>query len=592
MSRLLSYYQKELSFLRKHGKRFAEKYPNLARRLGYQDGESEDPHVERLVESFAFLSARIHQRLDEDLPEVMEALLKNLVPQFLYPYPSACIIATEPDPVTSGLTSPAQVPVGTYLHARYNRESFCTFRTVYPLTILPVTVRYAGLDYCKNSSIWELNIILSLWSGASMDTDKIRFYINAPDNIAGTIYTLLLSEVEYAELDIDNDIFQLSQSDISCVGFEPSETMLPEGGYASYIHKFMLDYFSFPDKFYFFDVKLPGNNRKIATQHIKLKIKFNLSYMTYNIDRMKHNVNADIFKINCTPVINLFERRSEPVQITPSCAEYKVIGDIRYPNEVKVWSVVNVILHRRKGDDTETIFIPPLSGLEHSVSSDIYWSSIKRLAVDDAPPQEEIFISLSHKDKRFCDLDCDGIITMELLCTNGNIPLCIEPEDFHSELPVADLRIMMLHRPTETIPPVSLSKINWRIISQLSLNHVMLSSDNGAALLRETLEIYNYNQNPVNSRFISWIHDIQVTPVTSRLSNEKPGSVARGIEILIIMDNDAYTDPDYYLFCCCLERFLGHFAPVNSFTKVITQIENKKHTRKCWPVRAGRLSWL
>ena len=85
---------------------------------------------------------------------------------------------------------------------------------------------------------------------------------------------------------------------------------------------------------------------------------------------------------------------------------------------------------------------------------------------------------------------------------------------------------------------------------------------------------------------------MQVTPVTSRLSNEKPGSVARGIEILIIMDNDAYTDPDYYLFCCCLERFLGHFAPVNSFTKVITQIENKKHTRKCWPVRAGRLSWL
>ena len=137
-----------------------------------------------------------------------------------------------------------------------------------------------------------------------------------------------------------------------------------------------------------------------------------------------------------------------------------------------------------------------------------------------------------------------------------------------------------------------MSKINWRVISQLSLNHILYSGSNGASMLREMLSIYNYNQNPGNERLINWIIDLKITPITSRLSLTNPGSIANGVSILITFEHSAYTDPEYYLFCSFIERLLGLYAPVNSFTRVVTQIENETHTRKIWPIRAGRLSWL
>ncbi|HCQ6821445.1 TPA: type VI secretion system baseplate subunit TssF, partial [Escherichia coli] len=113
-----------------------------------------------------------------------------------------------------------------------------------------------------------------------------------------------------------------------------------------------------------------------------------------------------------------------------------------------------------------------------------------------------------------------------------------------------------------------------------------------ASMLREMLSIYNYNQNPGNERLINWIIDLKITPITSRLSMTNPGSIANGVSILITFEHSAYTDPEYYLFCSFIERLLGLYAPVNSFTRVVTQIENETHTRKIWPIRAGRLSWL
>lgn len=122
MNKLLSYYQKELSFL-KRGE-FSRKFPKIARRLGYHHGLSQDPHIERLTESFAFLSSKIHQRLDEDLPEVMEALLQNLAPQFLYKYPSSCIISIEPSHNASGMTGICNVPSGTPVFLETNSGPF------------------------------------------------------------------------------------------------------------------------------------------------------------------------------------------------------------------------------------------------------------------------------------------------------------------------------------------------------------------------------------------------------------------------------------------------------------------------------------
>ncbi|MFQ6247190.1 type VI secretion system baseplate subunit TssF [Yersinia enterocolitica] len=599
MNKFLSYYQKELSFLKKHGKNFSKRFPKIAKRLGFQNGQSEDPHVERLVEAFAFLTARIHQRLDEDLPEIMEALLTNLAPQFLHSFPAACIVAIEPDSVSSGLTDVYMVPAGSKLYSRDEKDFVCDFCTVYPTEILPLTVKEASLIHENNDSSWHLKIQLSAWAGASLNIDSIRFYLNGAENIVCIIYSLLLSEVKTLSLRLNDKVFQLETNYICSVGFDEFETMLPQNGNISYVHSLIMDYFSFRRKFYFIDVKIPQKIHISSKDNITIETVFNNSYMCHDLDRIECNVTSDFFRINCTPAVNLFKKRAEPMIVLDEKHEYKVLGDIRHPREVMVWSVNQVMLKRRDNNNIKTIHLSPQLGLEHfrqNREHNIYWHSFRRQEPTEDGCYEVVYIRLINKEGEAAELDSNDIITMELLCTNGDLPFSMKNGtplgDFESEIPVASTKIYALCRPTKVINPITMSKINWRIISQLSLNHILYSGPNGADMLREMLSIYNYNQDPGNDRLINWIVDLCVTPITSRLSMTHPGAIAHGVSVLITFDHSAYTDPEYYLFCSFLERFLGLYAPVNSFTRVVTQIENEEHTKRYWPIRAGRLSWL
>jgi len=154
--KLLSYYQNELSYLRKYGKRFSRHFPKVARRLGMSDGLSEDPHVERIIESFALVTAQIQQRLDEDMPEVTEALLTVLAPQFLRPYPSVCIVQMQPDKRISGLTTGCEVEAGTMLYTRQSEEHVCHFRTLYPVIMEPMALEETSLRFDNSTLRWQL----------------------------------------------------------------------------------------------------------------------------------------------------------------------------------------------------------------------------------------------------------------------------------------------------------------------------------------------------------------------------------------------------------------------------------------------------
>ena len=51
-----------------------------------------DPHVERLVEAFAFLSATSVRKLDDDFPELTHSLLELFWPYHLRPIPSMALL--------------------------------------------------------------------------------------------------------------------------------------------------------------------------------------------------------------------------------------------------------------------------------------------------------------------------------------------------------------------------------------------------------------------------------------------------------------------------------------------------------------------
>lgn len=215
MNSLLSYYQKELNFLKKHGRVFAERFPKIARRLGMIEGESADPHVSRLIESFALLTSRIHQRLDEDMPEVVEALIASLAPQFLRPLPSTCIVMMEPDPARSGISGKNILAPGTALFTRNTAPLPCQFQTIYPVTLLPLSIETASLHFDSDILNWKLRLQFRVWPGGAIGAEKIRLYLHGQDNAVNLLYTVLCSELQSLGLSQGDNSIALSATAIS-----------------------------------------------------------------------------------------------------------------------------------------------------------------------------------------------------------------------------------------------------------------------------------------------------------------------------------------------------------------------------------------
>ncbi len=141
---LLLYYERELTFLRQMGTQFAEKYPKVASRLMLEPGKCEDPHVERLLEAFAFLAARVHLKIDDDFPEITAVLLGIVYPHFIRPIPSMSIVEFQLDVEQGKLTTGLKIPKETILYSRAVGGVPCKFRTCYDTTLCPLTVTAAN----------------------------------------------------------------------------------------------------------------------------------------------------------------------------------------------------------------------------------------------------------------------------------------------------------------------------------------------------------------------------------------------------------------------------------------------------------------
>ncbi|WP_244587080.1 type VI secretion system baseplate subunit TssF, partial [Escherichia coli] len=177
--------------------------------------------------------------------------------------------------------------------------------------------------------------------------------------------------------------------------------------------------------------------------------------------------------------------------------------DLYRRNEVLIWNINKVTLHRYEKDLVKEIPLKNLFGLEHSAikqSCNIYWhSSHYRMSYVERNVEENVYIRLSDDGGSESRIMTGDVLSIDVVCTNGDIPSTINngaPDgDFDCDIDIANLKITALNRPSRMLPGMTLRGMNWRIISQLSLNFVLLSGTDGAMKLREMLSVYNYNNN-------------------------------------------------------------------------------------------------
>lgn len=626
--RLKEYYEEELRFLRRMGAEFARQHEEVADALRLEPNRCDDPHVERLLEGFAFLAARVHRRIDDDFTEISQALLNVVYPHYLRPIPSMSVVEFRPDPEQGSPTAGFTIEAGRTLVAPPARGVRCRFRTCYDTTLWPLEIAEA-----KWQPPHELNL-----GGTARDLAAclririqchgdltfaelerlavLRFYLNGDLALVSDLYELLdnsctgvlLREVGRGE---GAPLGLLPRASLSPVGFGEKEGMLPTLRRSFLGYRLIQEYFTFPYKFLFFDLAgLERLHRSGAGRAVDLIFLIEPFEGSDRDQALARFVSRETVRLGCTPVINLFEGEAEPIRLNQRRPEYliRARGSREYPPEI--FSVDQVEAVTPTGP-RRVPFAPFFSYRHRETESEgLYWHERRH-------PSSWLPGSATDVSLAFVDLEGKTIypefpsVAAQLTCFNGSLPSQLsigrEEGDLDLEGGGAPIRgtIALMH-PTAPIQPPLDGTLHWRLVSQLSLNYLSLvGEDPGAsgarslreraekprsgAPLRELLRLYNPGDASTGEKHVRGITRVESEPWYARVRGEHGLSFARGRRVSIEFDEDQYSGGGIYLLASVLERFLALYSSMNSFSalRALVRSKNRVYTLREWEPRAG-----
>lgn len=598
MRNLMSYFRQELQLLAQQGKYFSRRFPGVAQALGMSKGNFDDPHTARLMESFALLTAQLHQRLDEDVPEIANGVMQNLAPQLLRSFPSSCIVQFQPDVQQGGMTQVRNIPAGFELQSNPIDGQTCRFLTHYPLRIWPARVDDACLAQSHLDDTWQLRLSVQPWPGSVIRENHLRVWLEGSEELVHTLLAQLCAHVQHITVRHAGKRFDLPVQRLRHVGFEQDELLLHKQARTAPTHGLMLDFAQFAQRFHFLDLPLPEKTSLAGPEPLEWEITFRRNWMAPALAAIAPLVSAANFQINCTPALNLFACRAEPITLQSQVDEHPVIADMKNQKSVVFWAIESVRLRQVKGDEAVTTILSPLLGLEGyhvDAGPGLHWQLVQRELLRKDGAGIGTFIAFSDR-RPLPHSELAGVVMLEILCTNGALPTEMangHPDgDFVAPAELPGMTINALTRPSAPVHPPQGTASVWRLVSQLTLNHLLLSDQQGCQYLKHSLSLYNLSHCPRFRQAIELVRDLQMTSVHERLIASDPHSTARGLSITVSFATQARTFGYYTLFCCFLDHLLGLYAPVNGFSRLTTCIEGVEESRQQWPIRAGRLSWL
>lgn len=599
----LAYYNSELVFLRELGAEFAQRYPKVAGRLQLDADKCEDPHVERMLEGFALLSARIRQKIDDEYPEIAEALLGILYPHYLRPLPSMAIAQMMPPPQGGAdLVAGHTVERGARLASRPVSGSPCEFRTTYPVKIWPIEVESARLQHDRvvvagkpPEAVGLLQIRLRGLGGLTFDQlkiDRLRFYIDGEPPIVHAIYSAIMNHgcgvMARPGRDADGRSSMLPKDAVRPVGFGPDEGMFPYPSRSFPGYRLIQEYFAFPEKFLFFD--LHGLER---VKGLGWGESVDLLFFLDRSPRSEVSVDAENFRLGCTPAINLFHQVCEPITLSQARAEYPVVPDVHRPLTTEVYEIESVTSLGAYLD--EPVEYQPFYAIHHgaapSATKRPYWYASRRPSPRKGDPGTELLLTFVDPGFRPSRPATDAV-TVRALCTNRDLPAKLpfggDQADFQLDAPGPVARVRCVRKPTLPLRPKSGRGLQWPLISQLSLNHLSLGDrEHGLDSLREILRLYDFADSAVTRQQIDGIVALSSRRAAGRTGRGIGNAVCLGLEVTIEFDESSYVGSGVFLFASVLERFLGMYASINSFTQLVARTKQREGTLRRWPPRAG-----
>ncbi|MFN7709474.1 MAG: type VI secretion system baseplate subunit TssF [Holosporales bacterium] len=591
-SNFIDYYQRELSYLRHSGARFAKDYPKVAKRLDLSNVASSDPHVERLLESFAFLTARLQRDIDDIYPRISTALLEVLYPQLTRPLPSTVMICFDHIKGKGKLTEVTTIPRGTALFTRSDRDEICRFMTSYDVDVAPMTLSDAQLmtgndleprlsQLMGGTAVIRLTLKSTAGPFSTQNLSHLRLYLNGMSAQQNQLYEALLAGSRTVVLETDGDLKPIEEG-LSPVGFEEEEALLPYDPVAHPAYRLIQEYFLFPQKFMFLDIH--GLENLGAHQE---------AYVYLNLDGRTtlnaKDIGPETFRLGCTPAVNLFSQVSEPIRLDERRHEYRLVADQRREKTTEVHSIKRVYT-TQEGETKVRSIAPYFSYTQQQLERDenAYWMARRTPALREDLAGSDMYLSLVDLDFN-PQLPATKTLYAELLCTNRDLAHAITAgTSFDGEGALPACTITSLTPATLTLYPSMEGASQWRLISHLSLNHLSLSRDpKSLEALKEILMHYGSIAEDNAYKEINGIVAMDVTPTSRRVLNEAWRGFVSGHKVKLTFDLSTSQDSSPYLFASLLNHFFNLYAAANSFVELEVYRANHEGVWRTWQPRIG-----
>jgi type VI secretion system protein ImpG len=570
------YYESELAYLREMGREFALVHPSTA---GLLSEKGSDPDVERLLEGFAFLTARIRERIDDAAPDIVHGLLQLLLPHYLRPVPASAII--QYDPPLKALRGVHEVARGTRVAGKPVQGTACEFRTTQQVDLLPLELEEVVLDETKAAHPAIRLRFETTDAGQPLITRRegLRFFLHGETSLTTTLYAWLFRYLEGIEVHRGaGDPVSLGPDHVRPVGFGPEEALLPWPALGHEGYRYVQEYFTLPSKFLFFDIHdLSG---------IELESdKFEITLRFERPPELQARLSKDNFRLFCTPVINLFEVSADPVKRDPKLYEYLLRAAGIKPSDMEVYSVESVV-GIRQGQARRRQY-PPFYGFTHVFDPE---SSYYTLRPSTSPIDDGIDMYLAIATARNVPpVTEEEVLSIDLVCTNRSLAaelrigeICATPRGVSTAAPFKNITPV-----TVPVRPKLGAELQWRLLSHMALNRTSLGSPE---VLKAVLSLYNFQKETspaagrANELKIESIRDVTSEPVTRLMG----GAPVRGVETRIELEEGKLGTPgEAFVFGCMLDELFATHVPLNSFNELHCVLHPSKLEFR-WPARNGQ----
>lgn len=611
-------YEEELAFIRHQVREFAQRYPSAASRLLLENESSADPHIERLIESFALLAARVRTKIDDEIPKMIETVVDRFYPHFVRPLPTMCIVGFEVDPKRARIPSGLTIARGTMLACPAPNRDRILFQTGNTTQIWPIRTISAHYQTVPLPQRWgvhgsfqaAIQIRVELYGGLRWSDlqglDSLQFYLRGSREPVEILLDSILAQTTSCHWLIPEGASERvapipPERPLRLMGLEPQESLIP--GFETDLQPYRLlsEYMYFADKFHFIEIPFP-DVQQLARADRTLDLIIGLKQ---GHELLEKTVTAETFVLGCIPTINLFEQTAEPIPTVASKYEYVVVPDVAHQESREIYqirSVTRTSLEEGTSDELEPFFSAVWDSPDDEPRG--YWQSVRSFPNRANRSLSDLLLRIVTPGMEPESPDGSTLV-IRTQCSNGDLPLQLAQVKgslsfslLSSSEPLS--KIVTVSRPTPSLRPPSARQLYGKILSQINLNWLSWTDgQEGVEAFRNILKLY-LPSDPAMNQEIRLLHESRINAIAKleskpsmlRYSLDGQSTWIRGMELNVHVKSEEFVQGGLIPWASVLERFLGlHLSLNSSFQMKLLDFRGQSLIHQ-WPLRTGEIPCL